>query len=111
MAAILRADEGGMVRRIRAALRGAFPAWTGIQQDPMVREGKDTWLPHMSLAYYNTEHDNRAVVDALAPFRDVLIAEMFVQQVQLISTPTSFTSTEERWSWLLHAVFQLQGRP
>lgn len=106
MAAFLRAEDGGMIRRLRAALRAVLPAWAGLDRDPLVRAGVDQWLPHLSLAYYKTVHDNRALVEAIAPFRQDVIVAASVREIHLISTPRNAEGAE-RWVWPVHGVFGL----
>lgn len=106
MAAFLRAEDGGMIRHIRAELRRTLPAWAGLDRDPLVRNGVDEWLPHLSLAYYNGEHDNRALVEAISPLRHEVIVDAPVKEVQLISTPPDLAGAD-RWRWPLHARLEL----
>lgn len=75
----------------------------------MVQDGRDTWLPHLSLAYYNAVHDNRLLVEAIAPLRDAVVAEVPVSEIHLMSTPRVL-SGGDRWTWPVHGVLKLKGK-
>ena len=77
-----------------------------VEPRSLVRDGKDGWLPHLSLAYYNTDNDNQALVDAIAPLRREVIADVQVEEIHLISTPADLIGAN-RWVWPLHARFEL----
>jgi hypothetical protein len=62
----------------------------------------------MSLAYYNADRENKALVDAIAPLREAVIVDAQVQEIHLISTPSDLVGAN-RWVWPLYARFELGG--
>jgi hypothetical protein len=106
MAAFLRADDGEIIRRLRAKLRARLPAWAGLDQDPFVQDGRDRWLPHASVAYYNAQNNNGEIVEAITPLREQTFPGVVARQVQLISTPEDMAGGE-RWVWPVHAAYRL----
>jgi 2'-5' RNA ligase len=85
VAAFLEVHDGGALREARAKLRAALPWLAEDGRDPLVRDGLDIYLPHVSIAYYNCEADARGAVTALAPHRHDCVAQVRVASVKLVA--------------------------
>lgn len=97
-AAILEVHDGGAIRDLRARLRRALPWLAEEDRDRLVRDGRDTFLPHISIAYYNAESPSRPIALALQRFRRLEVAELRVGGVQLVSAPILEAAGHMNWS-------------
>jgi hypothetical protein len=70
-----------------------------------VKNGQDTWLAHMSIAYYRTTGDNAPLVAALTPFRGYDVGTVTVRRLQLLNVP--MLAGSDRWRWPVEASFDL----
>jgi hypothetical protein len=105
VATILEIHDGGKIHALRSALRATLPAWTGVGQDPYVRDGEDDWIPHLSIAYYNAPRDAHDLVETLSDLRALEPVPVTVDTIQLVSVPT--LRGPDRWLWPLEATFPL----
>jgi 2'-5' RNA ligase len=94
--AILEVYDDGHIRALRHRLRTAVPWLAEGGRDPLVQDGVDRFMPHLSLAYYHAGVERRAVSEALAPFRDAELGAVRVTAVQLVEVPKP--SAYYRWS-------------
>jgi hypothetical protein len=101
-AAFLEVYDVGKIRELRARLRQALPDL--VVDDPFVRDGKDGWLPHLSVAYYTADRDNLAVIDVLQWHRSLESFDVSTGSVQLVrmSVPTD---PLDRWRWSIETTF------
>jgi 2'-5' RNA ligase len=107
VAAFLEVHDGGVLRTARARLRAALPWLATEGRDPLVRDGFDIYLPHVSIAYYNAEADAREAVAALSAHREEVVAKVRIETVKLVAVrlpvlPTGVRATVE-------ATFPLSG--
>lgn len=79
--------EGGVIREIRSRLRAALPRLADRRPDPYRRDGRDTFRPHLSVAYCTAATDNRPVVDTLRRFHPSPVAEVTVRAIDLVRVP------------------------
>lgn len=108
VAAILEVHDGGALHDLRAKLRAALPWLADEGRDPFVRGGLDTYLPHVSIAYYNAEADAQGAVAALAPHRHEVVAKVRVASARLVAARLPLSPRGPRYR--LEARFPLRGR-
>ena len=108
VAAFLEVHDGGVLREARAQLRAALPWLAEEGRDPLVRDGVDTYLPHVSIAYYNAEADARGAVAALAPCRHEVVGKVRISVVKLVAVSLPLPSAGLRYS--VEASFPLSRR-
>lgn len=107
VAAFLEAHDHESILDLRARLRAALPWLADEGRDPFVRHGRDEFLPHLSIGYYEADLDNKLVVEALRKHRRREVGEVEVTSVQLVRVPKP--TVVNRWRWPVEATFELNA--
>lgn len=84
----LGADDGGAFREARRHAKLGVPkVFEVLKNDPLVTPQGDTYVPRIDLGYFTGRGSRERVIEALEPFRDLVVGEIPLTHLKLARVP------------------------
>jgi len=81
-------EDGGAYREARRLAKLGVPkVWEVLKEDPLVTDAGDSFVPRMDIAYFTGKGDRARVIEALEPYRDLLVGEVPLTHLKLARVP------------------------
>lgn len=84
----LGVEDNGVYREARRLAKLGVPkVWEVLKDDPLVTESGDAFVPVIDIGYFTGKGDRARVVEALEPYRDLVVGEAPLTHLKLARIP------------------------